>query len=197
MDGFYRKISLGFCLIFSLSLEFQIDIMENAPLRRDTSDKSEYRRKYLPMAKINEIYTSNAYYPFLCYCESHGYAEMRDLIRCPFSKLKEEPDMTPALVSRIHITFLAYLKAHPQEFLLEKRKAAAAAARTPKPALEEAESQLERFFQQNASRLIHISEAAKAVTGQKVKRADLAALLEKASWCKAVDGTTYFYCGNA
>ena len=75
------------------------------------------------MAKIRDVYTSDAYYPFLCYCESRGYEEMHDLVRCPFSRLKEEPDITPALVSRIRVTYLAYLKAHPEEFLLEKKKA--------------------------------------------------------------------------
>ena len=78
------------------------------------------------MAKIREIYTSDAYYPFLCYCESHGYEEMHDLVRCPFARLKDEPDITASLSSRIRVTFLAYLKAHPEDFLLEKKKAVAA-----------------------------------------------------------------------
>lgn len=74
------------------------------------------------MAKIREIYTSDAYYPFLCYCESHGYEEMHDLVRCPFARLKDEPDITASLSSRIRVTFLAYLKAHPRIFCLKRRK---------------------------------------------------------------------------
>lgn len=148
------------------------------------------------MAKIREIYTSDAYYPFLCYCESHGYEEMHDLVRCPFSKLKDEPDITPSLVSRIRVTYLAYLKAHPEDFLLEKKKAVAAAARAPKEGLDEAAEVLQAFFRENADRLIHISEAVKTIAPRKLRRADVAAILEKADWCRLVDNYTYFYCGE-
>lgn len=148
------------------------------------------------MAKIRDVYTSDAYYPFLCYCESRGYEEMHDLVRCPFSRLKEEPDITPALVSRIRVTYLAYLKAHPEEFLLEKKKAVAAAARAPKTGLEEAEEKLRTFFRENADRLIHVSETVKAIAPQKLRRADVAAILDKADWCRLVDNSTYFYCGE-
>ena len=148
------------------------------------------------MAKIREVYTSDAYYPFLCYCESRGYEEMHDLVRCPFAKLTEEPDITPSLVSRIRLTYLAYLKAHPEEFLLEKKKLAAAAARAPKTGLDEAAEALQAFFRANADRLIHISEAVKAIAPRKLRRADVAAILEKADWCRLVDNSTYFYCGE-
>lgn len=148
------------------------------------------------MAKIREIYTSDAYYPFLCYCESHGYEEMHDLVRCPFARLKDEPDITASLSSRIRVTFLAYLKAHPEDFLLEKKKAVAAAARAPKTGLEEAEEKLQLFFRQNADRLVHVSEAAKAIAPQKLRRVDIAAILDKADWCRFVDNATYFYCGE-
>ena len=120
------------------------------------------------MAKIRDIYTSDAYYPFLCYCESHGYEEMHDLVRCPFAKLKDEPDITMSLISRIRVTYLAYLKAHPEEFLLEKKKVVAAAARAPKTGLDEAEEKLRLFFRENADRLIHVSEAVKAIAPGKL-----------------------------
>ena len=148
------------------------------------------------MAKIRDIYTSDAYYPFLCYCESHGYEEMHDLVRCPFAKLKDEPDITMSLISRIRVTYLAYLKAHPEEFLLEKKKVVAAAARAPKTGLDEAEEKLRLFFRENADRLIHVSEAVKAIAPQKLRRVDVAAILAKADWCRLVDNSTYFYCGE-
>ncbi len=148
------------------------------------------------MAKIRDIYTSDAYYPFLCYCESHGYEEMHDLVRCPFAKLKDEPDITMSLISRIRVTYLAYLKAHPEEFLLEKKKVVAAAARAPKTGLDEVEEKLRLFFRENADRLIHVSEAVKAIAPQKLRRVDVAAILDKADWCRLVDNSTYFYCGE-
>ena len=80
--------------------------------------------------------------------------------------------------------------------LLEKKKAVAAAARAPKTGLEEAEEKLRTFFRENADRLIHVSEAVKAIAPQKLRRADVAAILDKADWCRLVDNSTYFYCGE-
>ena len=55
---------------------------------------------------------------------------------------------------------------------------------------------LQAFFRENADRLIHISEAVKAIVPRKLRRADVAAILEKADWCRLVDNYTYFYCGE-
>lgn len=142
------------------------------------------------MAKIKEIYSNNDYYPFIAFCESRGLEEMKDLARCPFHRLRAEAELSTLQVSKIKAIFVSYCRTHTSEFLLQKRPA-------PKPAANavpefQVEQELERFFQANADRLLHITEITKA-TNKKVKRTDVVKILEKAPWCKAVDDTTFFY----
>lgn len=144
------------------------------------------------MAKIEEIYGNDAYYPFIVYCENHGFTEMTDLPRCEFHKLIGEPEITPSLLSRIKTIYVMYCKQHPAEFRPVKK----AAAKPSKSLIPDAEveGELEVFFQSNSDRLLHISDITKAVS-KKLKRSDIVRILGAAPWCKAVDDTTYFYCG--
>ena len=142
------------------------------------------------MAKIKEIYGKDAYYPFILYCENHGYSDMTDLPKCEFHKLQGEPEISQSLLSRIKTIYILYCKQHAAEFMPIKRAA-------PKPSKSsvpdaEIEGELEVYFQSNSDKLIHISDISKAI-GKKVKRSDIIRILESAPWCKAVDDTTFFY----
>lgn len=142
------------------------------------------------MAKIKEVYGSDAYYPFISYCENHGFIEMTDLPKCEFHKLQGESDISASLVSRIKTIYVLYCKQHAAEFRPIKKA-------MPKPLKSlvpdaELEGELEVFFQSNADKLIHIADISKAVS-KKVKRSDILRILGSASWCKAVDDTTFFY----
>ena len=79
---------------------------------------------------------------------------------------------------------------------MKRRKPSPRLRARPKQGLEEAEEKLRLFFRANADRLIHVSEAAKAIAPQKLRRVDIAAILDKAGWCRFVDNATYFYCGE-
>jgi hypothetical protein len=142
------------------------------------------------MAKINEIYRNDDYYPFTVYCEEHGFIEMADLMKCEFHKLRSESEISPVLVSKIKTIYILYSKQHPAEFRTGKPSA-------PKPAKsplfdEQLENQLKLYFKDNSDKLIHITDVSKSI-GQKVKRNDIVRILSQALWCKMVDDTTFFY----
>ncbi len=142
------------------------------------------------MAKIKEIFSNDDYYPFLLFCESHGYEDMADLAKCQFQKLRSEADIPPLLVSKIKIIFVSYCRAHAAEFTTVKKSA----GKPTKSGLaqEEIQKELETYFQNNADKLIHITDISKFI-GKKIKRGELLKILEQAPWCKAVDSTTFFY----
>lgn len=142
------------------------------------------------MAKIKEVFSSDEYYPFVLICESRGYEEMADLIRFPFHDLKNEADISPRLLSKIKMIFVSYSRKNASEFVTGKKPV----RRTSKPAVsqEALEQELEIYFQNNADRLVKITEISKSLS-QKVKRSDLTDALERAPWCKAVDAVTFFY----
>lgn len=65
------------------------------------------------MDRIEEIYNSDSYYPFLLYCRLHGYRTMADLLHCPFDQLSQATELSPSMVNRIKTTFYLYCKKHP------------------------------------------------------------------------------------
>jgi hypothetical protein len=138
------------------------------------------------MDEINQIYANECYSVFLRYCELHGYKWMRDLTKCRFEELPERIHISPLLLSRIKTTCVLYFKKHPDCLKAAKPKKAAAA-----PA-EDLKDRLLVVFQQNANKLIHISDITKAL-GKGAKRGDIVQVLECQTWCKIVDGSTFFY----
>lgn len=146
------------------------------------------------MAKIKEIYSSDDYYPFVLYCENHGLEDMADLMKLQFHNLRNEPDISPRLLSKIKTVYVMYSKVHAAEFIPGKKAAQKAAQRSAGnsiPAVD-IEKELEIYFQNNADKLLHITDISKSV-GKKAKRTDILKILEQAPWCKAVDSTTFFY----
>lgn len=146
------------------------------------------------MAKIKEIYSSDDYYPFVLYCESRGFEDMTDLMKLQFHNLRDEPDISPRLLSKIKTVYVMYSKAHAAEFVPGVKAAQKAAKKTASGSFPsaEVEKELETYFQENADKLLHISDIAKCV-GKKAKRSDILKILEQVPWCKAVDSTTFFY----
>lgn len=151
------------------------------------------------MSKITEIYSSESYAPFLEYCAQHHYQEMSDLLRCPFSMLTRFPGITPVLASRVKVLFEGYRKAHPEEFpkniTQTARKASGAGKKSGMSELQLATA-LKEYFEANSHRLITMAEAVKQVAGR-AKRSEVAAVLQKASWCQMVDGSTFYYVPNS
>lgn len=136
------------------------------------------------MDQIRDIYNRDVYYPFLVYCEEHNYQTMKDLVKCPFSKLSTQEGISSTLLNRIKTTFYMYCKKHP-EILKQAPVKKLSTSENIEPVIED-------YFQQNADKLIHIAEVVKG-TGNRYKRSDVALILEQAPWCKAVDKYTYFY----
>ncbi|MFU0832495.1 MAG: CULLIN-2 domain-containing protein [Oscillospiraceae bacterium] len=139
------------------------------------------------MDEIKQIFCSDNYEAFLQYCEIHGYKRMRDLINCRFEELPELIGISPMLLSRIKAICVLYFKQHPECFAGAKKQKTNHAAAT-----DDLKDRLLVLFQQNADRLIHISEITKAI-GKGVKRSDIIHVLEHQKWCKIVDATTFFY----
>ena len=136
------------------------------------------------MDEIREIYNREVYDPFLDYCERNNYRTMQDLIRFPFGPLALSEELPAPLLNRVKTTFYMYVKKHPEVL----RKAAQKSAVDTK----QLAPQLEKYFAQNANKLINITDVMKSVGGG-YKRADVQQLLEQATWCKVVDKSTYFY----
>lgn len=139
------------------------------------------------MDEINQIYCGDSYDAFLRYCEAHGYKRMKDLINCRFDELPELIGISTMLLSRIKAICVLYFKQHPECLTGAKKKKT-----NNTVAMEDLEDRLLVLFQQNADRLIHISEITKAI-GKGVKRNDIIHVLEHQKWCKIVDATTFFY----
>lgn len=142
------------------------------------------------MDEIKQIYCGDSYDAFLRYCELHNYKQMRDLAGCSFEELPELIHISPSLLSRIKTICILYFKKHPECLKHPKHKKAA-----PSPVPDDLDDRLLVIFQQNADKLIHISEITKAL-GKGVKRNDIIQALEHLSWCKIVDNTTFFYSPN-
>ncbi|WMJ84821.1 hypothetical protein ACS3UN_05145 [Oscillospiraceae bacterium LTW-04] len=138
------------------------------------------------MDEIKQIYTNDSYSPFINYCERHHYKWMRDLINCRFEELPELIGIAPSLLNRIKSIFVLYLKKHP-----ECLNAKPAKTKTALP-MDDLNDRLHDIFEQNANKLIHISDITKAI-GKSVKRNDLINTLEHQKWCRIVDSTTFFY----
>nr|WP_319487694.1 hypothetical protein [uncultured Caproiciproducens sp.] len=139
------------------------------------------------MDEIKQIYCNENYSTFLRYCELHSYKRMRDLKDCRFEELPELIHISPILLSRIKAICVLYLRKHP-ECLIGTKPVKASAS----PAVDDLEDRLLVVFQQNANKLIHISEITKAI-GKGVKRSDIIHELEHQKWCRIVDNTTFFY----
>lgn len=142
------------------------------------------------MAKIKDIYSNDDYYPFVSYCENHGYSDMTDLVKCQFQNLRNEPDISARLLSKIKTVYVLYGRSHSAEFI-QGKKVASKSVKRPLPDAE-IEKELELYFQNNSDKLIHIADISKSI-GKKVKRNNILRILEQVSWCKAVDNTTFFY----
>lgn len=139
------------------------------------------------MDEIKQIYCSDSYSAFLRYCELHSYKLMRDLTSCRFEELPELIHISPILLSRIKAICVLYLKKHPECLAGAKPKKA-----NVSPAMDDLKDRLLVVFQQNANKLIHISEITKAI-GKGVKRSDIIHELEHQKWCRIVDNMTFFY----
>ena len=113
---------------------------------------------------------------------------MRDLKNCPFEELSELIQISPTLVSRIRTIYVLYVKKHPECLIHAKSVKKAPSV----PAVDDLKDQLLTVFQQNANKLIHISDISKAI-GKGAKRSDIIHVLERQKWCQIVDNTTFFY----
>lgn len=139
------------------------------------------------MDEIEQIYCSASYSTFLHYCELHRYKRMCDLKNCRFDELSELMHISPLLLSRIKTIYILYLKRHPECLTGAKLKNTKQTL-----AMDDLKDRLLVVFQQNANKLIHISEITKAI-GKGVKRSDIIHVLELQKWCRIVDHTTFFY----
>lgn len=139
------------------------------------------------MDEIKEIYYNDSYSAFLSYCELHRYKWMSDLKNCRFEELPELINISPALLSRIKTIYVLYIKKHP-ECLIGGKPAKENSSST----INDLRDQLLEVFQQNANKLIHISEITKAI-GKGAKRSEIINVLEHQKWCQIVDNTTFFY----
>ncbi|MCI1965973.1 MAG: hypothetical protein LKJ17_07570 [Oscillospiraceae bacterium] len=139
------------------------------------------------MDEIEQIYSSDHYPNFLRYCKLHGYKRMKDLLQCRFEELPELLHISSSRMSRIKAIFVLYFKNHPEDLASARTK-----KKTNAPVIDDLEDRLLVVFQQNANKLIHISEITKAI-GKGVKRGDIIHVLEHQKWCKIVDNTTFFY----
>jgi hypothetical protein len=139
------------------------------------------------MDEINEIFCGDSYTPFLDYCELHNYKRMSDLMSCRFEELPELLGISSILLSRIRAICVLYFKKHPECRAVSKPSKARASSK-----MDDLPDRLLVVFQQNANKLIHISEITKDL-GKGVKRSDILHVLEHQSWCKIVDGSTFFY----
>ena len=138
------------------------------------------------MDEIKQIYSGDSYAAFVDYCERHHFRQMRDLKNCRFEGLTERINITPALLSRIKSIFVLYLKKYPECPAAKPAQAKAA------PLTDVLRQQLLAVFQQNANKLIHITDITKVV-GKSVKRSDIVEALAQQPWCRVVDHTTFFY----
>lgn len=138
------------------------------------------------MQTISEVFNTDNYIPFVLFCQGQRLTKMADLQYLSFEKLSQVPGLTPALIMRIKSVYTLYRKNHPEEFIGVKPKAAVSTAAANQEILD----QVERFFQQNATRVIHVNEIVKAV---RMKKADVLQILAVVPWCKAVDTTSFFY----
>lgn len=138
------------------------------------------------MQTISEVFNTDNYIPFVLFCQGQRLTKMADLQYLSFEKLSQVPGLTPALIMRIKSVYTLYRKNHPEEFIGVKSKAAVSTAVSNQEIID----QVERFFQQNATRVIHVNEIVKAV---RMKKADVLQILAVVPWCKAVDTTSFFY----
>lgn len=141
------------------------------------------------MDDIKEIYFGENYEPFLEYCELHQYKTMADLAKVPFAALSSLIGISPVLVSRIRMIFLAYLKKNPECLQAAAKHTKKAKAAAPIP--DGLELKLQEYFCKNPDTLLRLADIAKAVGN--AKRGDILKLLESAPWCKMVDANTFFY----
>ena len=138
------------------------------------------------MQTISEVFNTDNYIPFVLFCQGQRLTKMADLQYLSFEKLSQVPGLTPALIMRIKSVYTLYRKNHPEEFIGVKSKAAVSTA----AANQEIIDQVERFFQQNATRVIHVNGIVETV---RMKKADVLQILAAVPWCKAVDITSFFY----
>jgi len=139
------------------------------------------------MDEIKEIYSGDIFSTFIEYCELHNYKQMRDLVNCRFDDLPKVIKITPRRLRSIKSICYVYFKKHPECF-----KEAKPQKESPKENVEDLKDRLLVIFQQNANKLIHISDIAKQI-GKGVKRSEIISVLERQKWCKIVDSKTFFY----
>lgn len=141
------------------------------------------------MDAIEDIYSNDVYLPFIIYCREHNYRTMQDLRRCSFDRLINVSGMNQGLLLRIKTLYTAYCKKHPDMHIgsAPPRPRAVHTPSAPPPELAE---RLETYFKSHTDALIRLPDLCKELG---CKRGDITKTLEKASWCKAVDSTTFFY----
>lgn len=142
------------------------------------------------MDSIEEIFSNEAYAPFLAYCKKNRYRKMTDLLRCNFDELEKNAGISKTLVGRITIVYRSYKKNHPDHFINVKPPRKSAKKAEPNVS-EETLVDVKAFMFENKDRTLHIAEIAKAVGV--TKKAQLQGLMEKADWCQAIDGSSYIY----
>lgn len=147
------------------------------------------------MDKIEDVYSNDVYYPFILYCQSHNYENMIDLKRCSFTDAAINSNISSILLNRIKSVWMAYCKKHPDLFMGTQKPAAPKKSAIVRSTIlySELEEKLEAYFQSNSDSLIRLTDIIKA---SGAKRNDILKVLEQVSWCKSVDGTTFFYSAN-
>lgn len=143
------------------------------------------------MDNIEDVYSNDVYYPFILYCEGHNYHTMQDLRRCNFENLIKAPGITSGLLMRIKSLYTAYCKKHPDMHMGKAPAPRPKRVQVPDAGLE---MRLQEHFKSHADTLVRIADVCKELS---VKRIDAMKVLQNASWCKAVDGTTFFYGGSS
>ena len=127
---------------------------------------------------IEEVFAKEVYAPFVRYCQLHRLREMEDLRGFSLAEASGWPGMTPALQKRVGLLLSTYWSRHPQ-------------APAPAPQRIPLEDRVRAHFEENAHRVIRLSELAPLAGGLGQK--ELARMLERVDWCGCLDKNSYFY----
>lgn len=127
---------------------------------------------------IEEVFAKEVYAPFVRYCQLHHLREMEDLRGFSPAEAAGWPGVTSALQKRVGLLLSTYWSRHPQ-------------APAPAPKREPLEDRVRAHFEENAHRVIRLSELTPIAGGLGQK--ELARMLERVDWCGCLDKNSYFY----
>lgn len=142
------------------------------------------------MDSIEDIYSNDIYYPFILYCQAHGYRTMLDLRRCAMSTLGNEVGMTPMLLMRIKSLYTAYYRQHPDLHMGSNAPKPLTPRKPAMPVVAGLEARLEDYFKAHRDTLIRVTDLCKELG---LKKLEVARTLENANWCKSVGSASFFY----